>query len=338
MRKTLLATTALAAAGAFAAGPVLSADKMSVGVGGYMEQWFGMASVDGVMIGNAEKEGAAEVHADTELHFKGTLEADNGLTFTVDVQLEGTNNAGNYVDESFLKITGEFGDVRIGSEDKASNLMHYGHQDVGIGLTAGDTANWLGFGTPNTYGGFDDTPRLTYFTPRMEGVQLGLSYTPDSDVGQAVQNGKTKTANNDGDSVSVGLNYQGGLGDTTVALSAGYHADSAQMSGADDATYTNFGLHVGVGAFGFNIAYAEDDDGMDADETMTVGAKYVQGAMAISAGYGMQDRADGGEMSSVMLSASYTLAPGVEWRSSLLQAEDGDMEGSGFVTGFKVGF
>ena len=335
MRKTLLATTALAAAGAFAAGPVLSADMMSVGVGGYMEQWIGMASVDG----HAEREGAAEVHADTELHFKGTLEADNGLTFTVDVQLEGTNNEGNYVDESFLKITGEFGDVRIGSEDRASNLMHYGHKDVGIGFTAGDTGNWLGFGTPNTYGSFGDIPRITYFTPRMEGVQLGLSYTPDSDVGQAVQNSGGETLNNDGDSMSLGLNYQGGFGDTSVQLSAGYHVDSAEMSGADDPTYTNFGLHVGVGDFGFNIAYAEDDKGGDAaDETVTVGAVYTQGPMAISAGYGMQDRADGGEMSSVMLSASYTLAPGVEWRSSLLQAEDGDMEGSGFVTGFKVGF
>ena len=50
MRKTLLATTALAAAGAFAAGPALSDDmpkKVSVGISGFMEQWVGGSSLDG---------------------------------------------------------------------------------------------------------------------------------------------------------------------------------------------------------------------------------------------------------------------------------------------------
>ncbi len=38
MRKTLIATSALAFAGALAAGQASAADMMSVGVGGYMEQ------------------------------------------------------------------------------------------------------------------------------------------------------------------------------------------------------------------------------------------------------------------------------------------------------------
>ena len=38
MRKTLLATSALALAGALAAGPASAADMLSVGVGGYMQQ------------------------------------------------------------------------------------------------------------------------------------------------------------------------------------------------------------------------------------------------------------------------------------------------------------
>ena len=344
---TTAAAGAFACAGVIAAGPVSAADMLSVGVHGYMEQWVGISNIDGVMIDGAEKEGAIEVQADTEIHFRGSLEADNGLTFTVDVQLEGTNNAENYIDESFVKITGDFGDLRIGSEDAASNLMHYGHQDVGVGFTAGDTANWLGFGTPNTYGqgsaGFTDIPRIVYYTPRMTGVQLGVSYTPDGKVGQAVQNGKTKTANNDRDSSSIGLNYKGAIGESSVAFSAGYHAESAAMSGDDDSTYTNLGLQVGMGAFGFNVAYAEADDGVDGDsakdtETVTAGAKYTDGPMAVSIGYGMEDRGDGSEMTSVMLSGSYALAPGVSWRSSLFQAEDGDKEGTGFVTGVKLGF
>ena len=334
MKRILLGTTALAFAGAMAAGQASAADMMAVGVHGYMEQWVGMADVNG----NETKEGAFEVKSDSEIHFRGSLAADNGLTFTVDVQLEGNNSGENYIDESFLKITGDFGDLRIGSEDTASNLMHYGHQDVGIGFTAGDTGNWLGFGTPNTYGAglayFGDSMKVTYYTPRMEGVQLGLSYMPDADTHQAKNN---KADNNDMDAWSVGLNYKGAIGDSSVAFSAGHHAAATEM---DDSTTTNFGLQVGMGAFGFNAAYAEDDDGTGggSDETVTVGAKHSDGPLSVSIGYAMVDRADGSEMTSVMLSAGYVLAPGVSWKSSLFQAEDGDEDGAGFVTGVAVGF
>ena len=312
---------------------------LSVGVHGYMEQWVGVADVDN----NPAMEGALDVQSDSEIHFRGTLEADNGLTFTVDVQLEGENRGGdNVVDESYLKITGDFGDVRLGSEDTASNLMHYGHQDVGIGLTAGDTGNWLGFGTPNTYGAgtayFADIQGVTYFTPRMQGVQLGLSYRPDATSKQVAQN---KASDNDNDSWSVGLNYKGAIGDSSVAVSGGHHAQS--MPGMDNATTTNFGLQVGMGAFGFNVAYSEDDDGAAADtakdmETVTVGAKFSDGPIAYSIGYAMVDRGDKSEMTSAMLSMAYTLAPGVSAKASFFQAEDGDMEGSGFVGGVSVGF
>lgn len=333
-RKTLLATSALACAGALAAAPASAADMLSIGVHGYMEQWVGMSDIDN----HPTREGVVDVQSDSEIHIKGSLEADNGLTFTVDVQLEAERRGDNRVDESYLKITGDFGDLRIGSEDTASNLMHYGHQDAGMGLTAGDTANWLGFGTPNTYGAgsayFADIQGVTYFTPRMNGVQLGMTYRPDATADQAEQH---KAPNNDSDSWSVGLNYKGAIGDSSVAFSAGHHSASTEM---DDATTTNFGLQVGMGAFGFNVAFSEDDagDGGDKDETVTAGAKYSDGPLSVTVGYAMLDRGDGSEMTSGMLSAGYVLAPGVSWKSSLFQAEDGDMEGGGFVTGVAVGF
>ena len=55
---------------------------MSVGVGGYMEQWFGMSSTDAKGKGGAAMEvndGSAQ-QSDSEIHFKGKLEADNGMT------------------------------------------------------------------------------------------------------------------------------------------------------------------------------------------------------------------------------------------------------------------
>ena len=321
---------------------------MSVGVHGYMEQWLGMSDING----HATNEGAFDVNTDAEIHFRGKLEADNGLAFTVDVQLEGNNgglqghnddNEGttNLIDESFVKISGDFGDLTIGSEDPVISTMHYGHQDVGIGLVAGDTQTWLGHTNYlNTYVSFNDKLSVSYITPRMEGVQAGLSYMPDSRADQAAGN---KAPNNDMDVVAVAVNYKGAVGESSVAFSAGHYVKATGAGADDDATATNLGLQVGMGTFGFNVAYADEEDGMDGDtasdvETMSVGAKYTQGELAISIGFAQEDRGDGGETSAAMLSASYALAPGVSWRSSLFTAEEGEVDGTAFVTGVKLGF
>ena len=130
--------------------------------------------------------------SDSEIFFKGSLEADNGLTFSVKVELEGNNSDGaTAIDESQLTVGGSFGKVTLGAEDPASTLMHYGGLDVGVSLNCGDTHKWIGglagcshngFGT---YGhGHGDKNQITYFTPRMNGVQLGATYIPGSHPGR----------------------------------------------------------------------------------------------------------------------------------------------------------
>ncbi len=77
MRKALMATSALAFAGAIAAAPASAADMLSVGVGGYMQQWFGYANRD-----DDGEDGGWDSQSDSEVHVKGSLEADNGLKYT----------------------------------------------------------------------------------------------------------------------------------------------------------------------------------------------------------------------------------------------------------------
>ena len=476
MRKTLLATTALAAAGVLAAGPALAADKMSVGVGGYMQQWFGMSSVDGMDAdGNAIDGGVAQ-QSDSEIFFKGKLEADNGLTFSVKVEIEGNTHA-SPVDESQATVSGSFGQITLGAEDGASVLTHHGIRDVGFGINCGDLGAWInnikgcgpgGFGTSGH--GLGDKNNISYFSPRMSGVQLGLTYIPN--VGQEAQ--AEPLQNNDMDAWSVGANYKGEVGDTSIAVSAGHYNRSqtmdpvALMSGmsgtnlapltagmlkthmdtvagyeagrdlmkfkkeptvmtsrsqadaaaaknaiakaedmkafkADEMTVSNFGLQVGLGSFSFDVAYMTGDGGAykaarmdipvyggpawdhDGDEkaamaagttptakvpddstnddpsnniarsvlvkdtskdfeTVGFGVMYSDGPMAISLSHMMVEADDGAEQSGTMLSASYTLAPGVVSRTSLFAAErsgdakTGSTEGSGFVTGITIGF
>ena len=343
MRKALMTTTALAFAGAMAAGSASAADMLSVGVGGYMEQWVGF--VDRSDSANASVEGGIDQWSDSEIFFRGKLEADNGLTFSVKIELEG-NTAADTIDESQLTVSGEFGQIVLGTEDHPAALMHYGNQDVGVGycgdsgwtgVTGCSRNNGLGFGTNGWIVGGDEQ-KIAYYTPRISGVQFGAAYIPDHTAED--MNGAPNGNNNDG--YSIAANLQHDLGDASVKASAGHYQVSNAAS--DDQTWTNFGLQVGLGAFGFNVAYAEHEDG-NGDDTdngdynlTSAGAKYSDGPMAVSLTH-MIGEADNGEEGNVtMLSLAYKLAPGVSSKTSIIAGEQGTADGTAFVTGITVGF
>ena len=232
MRKTLLATSALACAGALAVGSASAADMMSVGVGGYMQQWIGMSSLDG-----AADEGGVSQYSDSEFNVTGRLEADNGLTFSVKIEVEGDTHA-DVIDESQATVRGSFGQIVLGSEDDAATIMHYGNKDVGVGLACGDPGfiagittcargNGKGLGTAgHLIGG--DSQKIAYYTPRLAGVQFGVSYSPESAEAKIGTGAGGAPLHNDEDAVSVGLNVMQSLGDASVALSLG-HYQASQM-------------------------------------------------------------------------------------------------------------
>ena len=343
IRQALLTGTALAFAGAMVAGQASAADKMSVGVGGYMEQWVGLTDISDSA--DAAREGGVSQWSDSEIFFKGKLEADNGLTFSVKVELEG-NSTGDTIDESQLTVSGSFGQIVLGTEDHPAALMHYGNQDVGVGY-CGDSG-WsgvvgcsrnggMGLGTNGWIVGGDEQ-KIAYYTPRINGIQFGAAYIPDhtAEDKNALPNG------NDNDGWSASVNMQQNVGEASVAISAGHYQVSNAAS--DDQIWSNFGLRVGFGAFGFNVAYAEHEDGdgddMDnGDYNLTsAGMKYSDGPMAVSLTHMMGDADNGEEASATMLSMSYTLAPGVASKSSVIAGEQGTVEGMAFVTGIAIGF
>ena len=172
----------------------------------------------------------------------------------------------------------------------------------------------------------------------MSGVQVGAAYIPDHTAEDS--NGAPNGNENDGWSASV--NMQQDVGEASVAVSAGHYQVS--NDGGDDQVFSNFGLRVGFGSFGFNVAYAEHEDGdgddMDnGDYNLTsAGMKYSDGPMAVSLTHMMGDADNGEEANATMLSLAYTLAPGVASKSSVIAGEQGTVEGMAFVTGITVGF
>ena len=367
MKRILLGTTALAFAGAMAAGPASAADMLSVGVGGYMEQWVGIAdrSDDGV-------DGGFDVQSDSEIYFQGSLESDMGLKFTVHVQLE-ANNSGSanpytQIDESFARVSGDFGTLEIGQRDPIHARTHYAAAfGAGAGLNAGDTQKWI----PGSYletagwtgGVAGDDLGVIYISPRVNGIQIGVSYHPDSTNENAPTGAPT---DNDNAVVAAGINFNQTVGDMSVKVSLGHLNRSQSGSvtvddgnpgtddptkGFDDATYTNAGLSVGMGAFSLGISWASLDggaymadgseDGSKQHDTVAVGLGYTDGPMSLSVGHMNRDADNGDERTATEVSMGYKLAPGVSWKSSIFSVEDTSSsggEGTAFVTGIDIDF
>ena len=212
-----------------------------------MQQWFGYADRS-----DADADGGFAVHSDSEIFFKGSLESDMGLKYTVHVELQGDGGE-EAIDETFVRVTGEFGQIEFGSRDHAMVRMHSGIKDVGVGLSSGDTQKWI----PGTYletAGHGSTAggndlKLNYISPRAAGLQVGLSYAPNEGAGTA-----EAPAGNDDASWGAGLNFQQAVGDANVTFSLGHRSLGMAstkfeymtgMRGADDAAGQGTRLTVG---------------------------------------------------------------------------------------------
>ena len=218
MRNALFATASLA----FVSSPAMAADMMSVGVGGYMEQWFGYANRDDKDAKGMSEEGGWDAQGDAEIHFRGSLESDSGLKFTVHVEVEGdrsNSDPGHAIDESYARVSGGFGQIEFGARDHAMVRMHQGISDVGIGLNAGDTQKWIPGAYLETSGhAMGNARKLNYITPRVSGVQIGVSYAPDD----SSQGPTSAPSSNDNAGWGVGMNFKQDVGDMAVTFSLGH--------------------------------------------------------------------------------------------------------------------
>ncbi len=366
MRKILLGTTAIVAAGMVASAPALSAEKLQVGIGGYMEQWVGMADSDDVdNVADPDNNGVHTV-SDAEVHFKGKTALDNGLTVGVQIELEGNSqghahrdgDASNTakpddIDESYMWIEGEFGKIVLGSENSAMYLMHYSVRDFGIGLNSGDMPNWTPWATDFTRNGYwlhplgstgvepngtNDSEKISYFTPRVEGFQVGLSYGPDTnqDSNSIVNRNAVMS-----DMVAVGLNFQQAFDGAEIRVSGGYGTLNNPEKGDDDPTAYNVGARVNYGGFGIEAAYANfDDSGVRNGDGVSFGINYSSGPWGISLAWfdgemdGEMDKGTNimeGHRSheTVHLSGKYALGPGISFNGTIgtTTVETDDFEG-----------
>jgi len=383
----LLATSALVAAGLVASAGVASAQApapIQVVVGGFMHQYFGYASNnDGVTFASGNGRAAAGVvsqmnktsqQSDTEVFIGGRSTLSNGIVVGFDVQIEGNSNNGtganvmgtaqDNIDESYLFLDGAFGRFIAGSENDAPYIMHVGAPAPGAtwGANEAYTVNWVQ--RPNAVTFNDQTSpfqngdgqRLTYFTPRFSGLQVGVSYTPNS-LEDAWGFSDVRAARTNG--WSTGLNYTNTVMGVRVAASAGlvYYPEidgaAATTANGNAIKDWSYGLQLGMGAFTVGGGYRIREVSLDASDgtVYSVGVGYQAGPIAVSASY-LQSNANGtaavGDdvVKQSILSAAYTMGPGVDLVGSIFNvkytdegsAATNNNSGGGAVVGIRLMF
>ncbi len=291
MKKQLLATSALAAAGLIASAGAASAQTapasqpIQVTVGGYMYQFLTYTSQDnrtnsaGTTSVTA-KPVKVQVNNDSEIWFQGKTTLANGISVGLRIELEG-NTETDQIDRSFGFVEGAFGRIEIGSTANAGNTMGVHAPDPmnGMGIAGvmglnnviqpqSGQSNGLDSPVGTTLLRFtdNDAEKINYYTPRFEGFQLGLTYIPEVTQDRGGYNSPRFSSNTYNNGFAAGLNFTRAFGPVDIQASAGYlhfqKPDSTTVSNAtlsDPSAYT-FGAQVGYAGFRVGGSYFKAKD------------------------------------------------------------------------------
>lgn len=352
MKKILLGTSAVALAGATATSA--SAATWDLDWGGYFEASVAYSSTDTDAGFDGDFDGV-DVQTDSEIIFTPSITLDNGLTFGVNIQLEGNTN-GDQIDESFAFVRGSFGTVQIGSENSAGYTMSYAAPDVTwINVNSGSLSAFV----PVSSGGFrtirqssfievdgnNDAQRLTYFTPRFSGFQVGASYARDGNQDSGAQINENLDVQL-GNIFDIGANYVNSFGNFDVAVSGRYGFGDSGVAGVDDPEVWAAGLNLGFSGVTVGGSFATQDGGsaINEGEFYDVGLSYETGPWAASLTYSHSDYdVNDGEVDRYLVGANYALGPGVTAGVYGAYVEESNVQASdvdGFIigTGFKLSF
>ncbi len=334
MKKILLGTTTLIGAASLFAGAAL-AETPKVTVGGYanFEAAYAAQDLDNQNINAAARtQRGQSFRNDTMIAFKIDGKNDSGLGYggeinlladtSVDVQGRGANAS-----KTVVYLDGMWGRFELGSNVGADGTMKVDAASIAR-ATGGINGDWNYFANvgdqylaqaalPLAYGRLDgantnftgnhteeNLNKVTYYTPRFSGFQLGVSYLPDQiNRGQGFvgtnfggnTNGPNTFSNTLGQSENIftgGLSYDNKFGDIGFAAAAtgewgraqqdAYH-DLAAWNGGAKLSFMGFSLAGSYGDWGSsNTLKADHSDGT---KYWTAGGAYEYGPFGASVTY-----------------------------------------------------
>ena len=349
MKKILMSTSALVAAGMFVAAPASA--KVKIGVGGFMSMTAGFVDNDGSFeveanggTGNTERD-AYNLVMDSEVYFRGNTKLDNGTRVDVIIQMEADQAGAGNIDESYLKLTGGFGDVRVGSTAFATAVLRNTAVYTGpYRLDTPDLNNFVSVPANvtvrngNTHmGAGNDRVKIAYISPIFNGLRFGASWLNDNSNSNALPSvgGTGATAVQ---SYDIGVQYSAKA--IKVDLAHGKFIGNA----AATEKFVRGGVNVTMGATKIGASMMQRDNvgqrtvggnnkgsttDSDQGDSFDIGISHKVGAYTIGLAYfnSKSDLAAAGEdeETSLSLGASTAIGPGVTGSVGLYQVDHTDV-------------
>lgn len=373
MKKIFLGTTGLVGAAMLAASA--SAETPKVTVGGFIDFQAGLVDDD-----NNANQRDYGFRNDTEVSIRVDGKADSGLGYGAVIDMEAdvtadANNEGLNAARTYVYLDGGFGRFEMGSNEGAAATMSIDADNIAV-ATGGINGAWVFFANrPSVNGNFitksqgivehgstlvnDDESfvnnnKITYYSPRFSGFQVGVSYAPDlSDRGQNVS--RLDNTGGAGDIFDLAANYEGQFDMVNLGVAGAYTFGDGDAT-VEDINAWNLGAHLGFKGFSIAGSYGDWGDslqavgGVDNDSSYySLGAAYEGGPYGLSVTWldsEVETAAGDNEFNNLVFGADYKLAPGLVPYAelSLYEFEGGaagaanDNDGSVFILGTQLQF
>ncbi len=317
---------------------------------------------------------------EAELALNVSGAADNGLKYGFKIEIQVNTNDTKVADEARIQLSGDWGTVQLGDEDGAEDIMNYGGENL-MGATGGfdgdqddylfraggdvthaeflinddqttlfhitsQNGNSLSLAAPSyptIAGDTSDKTKITYYSPRFSGFQVGASITPTPNNGD-----NFKSDGSWENHYGLGANYDATFGNLHLQASAVFSSAANADEEFEDYSAWSVGGIVGFGPFSIGANYTDNsdsgqplvwDDGTNRFEptgietsSWNVAASFDTGPMSFAVGYfagnidwgtyysgaglngalGWVDGGSGeGDFTTISLTADYKMAPGL---------------------------
>jgi len=327
MKTFLLGTTAVVGLGLLIPAPVFAAEPITLSIDGTVrvEAFFVEQDDDAVFGRNTLLK-----LDDAGFNLQARGVADNGLRYGAAIKFNTDATGGAIsVDERALWFEGGWGRLELGNDDDASSGMtnHGGDLNSGASGYDGGPSTAFDFNSIEQPGagiaGGGDATKITYFTPRVNGIQVGVSYTPDTNAdGTSSISDLDAAGSGVQDQIALGINFVQSFDDVGIRLSyVMVNGDSKLASTKDtnnwaigaQADFGNVSVAAGYGDNGNSGQTGTVDDRKWADFTV----RYSDGPMTVSAGFlstgastGVAGEADD-DLNIFSVGTAYTVADGL---------------------------
>lgn len=284
---------------------------------------------------------------DTEVSIGVHGKSDNGLGYGAEIDLEAdvssdVDGEGLNASQTYVYLDGSFGRFEMGSTEGAAEGLKVDASNIAR-ATGGIAGDWHYFTTatgsfisegalPGQHGStslyndesFYNASKINYYSPRFSGFQLGLSFIPDfDDAGQLTTRfdtvgGAAGSIAGFGDTLELGVNYEGQWDNVGVAAAATYVTGDADTSAREDLNAWNVGTAVSFSGFSVAGSYGDWGDSTlassDEGDYYTLGAAYDFGPFGASVTWldsTLEVSGADSDFENLSIGADYSLAEGL---------------------------